>query len=80
MFLLEWQASFVPLVSRSILNFIHWSLEPLPPPMTLIVKQTRLLIASQTMSLLWHVALSELNRKVAVPNLLSTKMAIVSKQ
>ena len=25
------------------------------------------------MSLLWHVALSEINRKVAVPNLLSKK-------
>ena len=41
------------------------------------MKQTHFLIASQTMSLLWHVALSRLNRKVAVPNLLSRKTAVV---
>ena len=76
LFLLEWQASFVCLVSRSILNSIRWSLEPPPPLMTLTVKQTHLLIANQTMSLRGHVALSRLNRKV-VPNLLSRKTAVV---
>ena len=77
LFLLELQASFVRLVSRSILNSIRWSLGPPPPLMTLTVKQTHLLIASQTMSLLRHVALSRLNRIVPVLNLSSRKTAVV---
>ena len=80
LFLLEWQVSFVPLVSRSILNSIRWSLGSSPRLMTLTVRRTHLLIANQMMSLLRHVVPSRLNRKVYVPNLLSRKTAVVQNE
>lgn len=80
LFLLEWQASFVPLVFRSILNSIRWSLRPLAPLMTWTVRRTHLLIANQMMLLLGHAVLSRLNKKVAVLNLLSRKTAVVQNE